>query len=191
MGETSLGIVKGWYHGNHAGLLKIVADLSDAQLASRPTSTSHSIAFELWHASRANDVLAVRIPRMAPSLERKLGPGKQIWMAEGLAAKWGLDPSKLGPGQDGYGMNDADAAALQPPGKAVLLEYAQRALAAGERAVDAIDEQEFVTLYKSPSQWEGERPIGWFVMHYLVHDNWALGYIAALRRALGLPRAIA
>lgn len=187
MSEAVLGIVREIYRAIHRRLLKSVEDLTQDQLARRPTPTAHSIAFELWHVARANDSFQARLAGMAPSLTKKLGTARQIWEVEGLVTKWGLDPAKLGPGQVGVGMNDEDAANLKLPGKDILLDYARRAFAAADRAVDAVDETEFVTAFKT-SGWPGDKAIGWHVIFNLGHDDWVLGYIVSLRRAQGLPR---
>jgi len=85
-------------------------------------------------------------------------------------------------------MDDTSAATLRFPGKEHVLDYARRAIAAAERAVDATDDEEFRTVYKSPVEWEGESPICAYVISYLAHDEFHRGQIAAIRRAKGLPR---
>lgn len=85
-------------------------------------------------------------------------------------------------------MDDKVAARLPLPKKEVVLDYARRAFAAAERAVNAIDTKHFLTTYKSPVDWEGEGFIGQWVVVYRIHDEFHRGQIAALRRAQNLPR---
>jgi hypothetical protein len=79
-------------------------------------------------------------------------------------------------------MDNAMAATLKFPSKDMLLGYARRVLAAAERAVDALDEQD---LTRKMNDWAG------YIVEYTTHDEWDIGQIAGLRRAQGLPRAIA
>ncbi|HEY3247791.1 MAG TPA: DinB family protein [bacterium] len=188
MDATVLDVVKGNFALNHRRLLKSVEDLTDEQLLWRPTPTSHSIGFELWHAARANDGLAVRLSTLTPALRERVGALEQIWTAEGLAAAWNLEPTLLGRNQSGSGMDDEAAAAVRLPGKSVLLDYARRACAASERVVNAIDDTDAVTMVQTGGGWPGDQVVIWYVIFYYGHDDWALGYIAALRRAQGLTR---
>ncbi len=188
MDANVLDVVKGNVALNHRRLLNAVDDLTDDQLAWRPTPASHSIGFELWHAARANDGLAVRLATITPALSKKVGAREQIWMAEGLAAAWGLDPDRLGRRQSGSGMSDEDAAAVRLPGKERLVDYARRAFAAVEEVVGAIDDRDAVTVVPSSGAWPGDQPVIWYLLFYYGHDDWVLGYIAALRRAQGLKR---
>jgi hypothetical protein len=187
MDTTVLEVVKGMFAATHRRLLTAVEDLTDDHLAWRATPTSHSIGFELWHAARSNDGLAFRLATLTPALRERVGPRSQIWMSEGLAAAWGLDPERLGRHQSGSGMGDEDAAGLRLPGKETLVGYARRAFAAAAEVVNAVDEREAVTMVPA-SGWPGDQTVAWYVLFYYGHDNWVLGYIAALRRAQGLPR---
>jgi hypothetical protein len=85
-------------------------------------------------------------------------------------------------------MDNAMAATLKFPSKDMLLGYARRVLAAAERAVDALDEQD---LTRKMNDWAGELTLAGYIVEYTTHDEWDIGQIAGLRRAQGLPRAIA
>lgn len=188
MSDIVIERLKHAYRLRHRWLLSMVEEITEEQFTWQPTPASHSIAWNLWHVARWADYAQAKIPSMAPSLTRKLGPARQIWVQEALAARWGLDSSVLGWGETGMEMDDAVAATLRFPGKQRVVDYARRAIAAAEPAVEAIDDEEFRMVYKSPVEWEGESPICAYVISYLAHDEFHRGQIAAIRRAKDLPR---
>lgn len=188
MGDAVIDAIKNRYRLAHQRLFKMIEGLTAEQWKWRPTPEAHTIAFQVWHTARLTDYFHARLPGVVPELERKLGPGRQIWEAEGLAKKWGLDPGTLGWNEVGFGMDDPVAANLPLPGKEALLAYARRVFAAAERAVDAFDDRHFLIKM---TDWAGELPIGGYVVEYLAHDEWDIGQISALRRAQGIPRALA
>lgn len=188
MDATVLDVVKEIFALTHRRLLKAADDLTDEQFAQRPTPSSHSIGFELWHAARANDWLAVHLPAMTSGAGERRSSAEEMWLSEGLAAVWNLDPARLGPYQSGTGMSDEDAAAVRLPGKQVVVDYARRVFAASEDAVNAVDDRGAVTVVPSGGAWPGDQTVIWYVLFYYGHDDWVLGYISALRRGLGLKR---
>jgi len=187
--DVLLQSLKDRYNLVHRRLLKTVEGLTEEQFAWKPTPNSSSIAFNLWHLARWADYLQAAIPKMAPGLEVKLGPGRQIWETQRLAEKWGLDPAQLGWNQTSTQMEDEIAANLALPSSEALLAYLRDAFAAVERAVAAGDDEEARVVYKMPYEKEG-RPVGSFIMSFATHDDFHRGQVAALRRAQNLPRAI-
>src|SRR5574341_1194261 len=134
MATTLLQLVTARYAQSHQRLLKMVGDMTDEQLSWRPTPTAHAVAFQVWHAARIEDYFQFRISETVPDIQKKLGPARQIWAAENLATRWGLDPKMLGIAELGEGMDDRAAAGLRLPRKDVLLDYTRRAFSAAERA---------------------------------------------------------
>jgi hypothetical protein len=187
MGDMVVEGLKSGYGRRHGWVLNMIEEITEEQFVWKPTPTSHSIAWNLWHLARWADYLQAKIPTMTPSLGRKLGPVQQIWAQEALAARWELDSSVLGWGETGMEMDNKVAATLRLPGKEAVLDYARRAFAAAERAVDAIDDEEFRTIYKSPVEWEGESPIYAYVISYMAHTEFHRGQIAGIRRGRDLP----
>lgn len=180
--------LKDQYVESQRGLLKMVHELTEGQLGWRPTPTSHNIAFQVWHAARTADEIQTTLRRASPSVRSRLGEGQEIWTTEKLAARWGLDSSTLGAGESGYEMDDKVAAQLVLP-TAPLLDYARRVFDTAERALSAVAADEWAGLrYK---HWGSEQPLWNHVVDYLAHNWWNVGYIAALRRAQGLPRVFA
>jgi hypothetical protein len=181
-------ILKASYRESHETLLKMVADLTDTQMAWRPTATAHNIAFQAWHAARTAEDIQSALRRASPSARGRLGAGEQLWFAEGLARRWGFNPSDLGADESGYEMDDAVAARLTFPRKEQVLDYVRRAFAAAEQMLDAAKEDWTTFRYK---HWGQEVPLWQHVMDYISHNHWNIGYIAALRRAQNLRRVIA
>lgn len=188
MSNMPLDIIKDLYRREHGRVLALVGDLTDDQLAWQPTPATHPIAFNLWHLARWADNLQEKITRMTPELNRRLGEAQQIWKMESLAQRWGHDPASLGWDESGMGMDDSAAAGLRLPGKELLLDYARRAFAAAEHAVGAVDDEQFAVIYRSPNEWEGERPVGRYLVAHLAHASFHLGQMACLCRAQGLRR---
>ena len=172
--STVLASVASRYAQAHEQVLNLVADLTDEQLRRSPGQSSPPIAFHLWHMARYADSLP----------QEMLAPTKsaQIWEVEGLAAKWGLDPSSLGLYQTGTRMDIDVALNLAWPNKDALVDYAGRSFAAAERAVATLDDSRFG--YPAMS-WSG-RTIGWIVLEYLTNDQRHMGMIECLKGVLGL-----
>lgn len=188
MAAALLDLVKSRYKQSHERLLKIVGDMTDEQLAWRPTPTAHSVAFQIWHAARIEDYFQFRIAETVPDVQKNLGAARQIWTAENLASRWGLDPKMLGVGELGEGMDDRAATGLRLPRKDVLLDYTRKAFAAAERAAAVLTEKQLSIMMKD---WAGDQPIAGYLVEYLAHTEWDIGQIACLRRAQNLPRVIA
>ncbi len=183
-----LELVKSRYTQSHERLLKMVDDMTDEQLAWRPTPTAHSVAFQVWHAARIEDYFQFRIAETIPDVQKKLGPARQIWTAENFATGWDLDPNMLGIGELGEGMDDRAAAGLRLPRKDVLLDYTRKAFDAAERAVATLTDEQLTVMMKD---WAGNQPVDGYVVEYLAHTEWDIGQIACLRRAQDLPRVMA
>ncbi len=191
MGDVILEVAKHRYRLGHQRLLAMLKGLTEEQFLWKPTPSSHSIAFNIWHLARWADFLQATIPSMSSSLEAKLGQGRQIWDAERLAQQWGWNPATLGWNQTGLKMDDQAAANLRFPSIGQVIAYLQRAFAAAERAVDVIDDDEARVIYKAPYEEGSGRPAGSYIISYAIHDDFHRGQVAALRRAQNLPRAVA
>lgn len=168
----------------HERLLKLADRLTEDQLAWRPTPTAHSIAFHLWHVARWADHLQASIPGMTPALSRKLPPGRQLWEAESLTAQWGFDSTELGVAETGMTMSDEIATTLPLPAKAILLDYTRRALAAADRAVQTIDDEDFMALEQpqplTAGIWAEGSTVADALFTHLCHENRHLGMMEGL-----------
>jgi hypothetical protein len=168
----------------HDRLLKLADRLSEDQLSWRPAPTAHSIAFHLWHIARWADHLQASIPGMTASLSRKLPASRQLWEAEALAARWGFDNAELGVAATGMTMSDDIAVTLPLPAKEILLDYARRAFAAADGAVQAIDEEEFAAAEQpqplTADIWAEGSTVADAIFSHLGHENRHLGMIECL-----------
>lgn len=186
MDVTAARLVAARYRQTHERALALLDDLSEEQLAWRPAGGAHSAAWIALHLARWADHLADHLPRMAPELGRRLGPGRQLWEAEGLAARWGLDPALLGEEQTGMLMADGDAARLALPPKGPLLDYLRRAFALAERAVAVVDDATFRQPSADRSADRDAETIGDAILSHFAHENRHLGELESLRGLQGL-----
>jgi hypothetical protein len=183
MPDSPAAVVINTYCQTHNLILKYLQKLTNEQLQCRPTSISHSIAFEAWHLARWADHLQASIPGMTPELSHRLGTGVQLWEAEGLANRWGFASADLGYAETGMEMSDEAAFRLTFPAKDELLSYVERVFALAERAVHAIDEQQFQAAEQPQALTEGvwgESTVGDAVMEHVTHDNRHLGMMECL-----------
>ncbi len=190
MQATTAQSIASTYQKTHERVIQIVESLSDEHLGWRPREGAPSIAFNVWHLARWADQLHVAIPGMTEELGRRLGPSPEIWETAALAEQWGLDAARLGFMQTGMLMDDETTSQLQLPGKDALLDYARRAFAAAERAVDAIDDEQLAAVERE--QWADEDretlgtrgTVGQAILVHLTHDNRHLGMLECLRGLL-------
>ena len=93
---TAADLLAAHYKRTNARVLTVVEELDDDQLRRFAAPGAHPVAFNLWHVARWSDHLAVSIPRMTTALADRLGHGRQIWEAEGLAGAWGFPAEAIG-----------------------------------------------------------------------------------------------
>ena len=155
-------------------IAEAVAPLSEEQLCWQPHAAAPAIRFHLFHIARCADDLRNHIAE---------GDGS-LWTREGFAAKWGLDPARLGLGENGSTVNADVARRLPLPTKPELLAYANRVLAETDQALAAVDDAAFARVVAA---WDGEpMAIGFLVTDSLEHLSRHLGMIEALKGVQGL-----
>jgi hypothetical protein len=155
-------------------VLKVVDGLSDEQLAWRPAPRAHSMGWTLWHIARCADKFAAEVDGTP-----------EIWVREGLSAKWGLAAVLLGSNGVGTGVDDETAATLRPPSKDLLLDYTQRSFAALDAVVDAFD-AEAVGRERTTFFFDDPAAIGRAFVTSIAHDNRHLGELEYVKGLLGL-----
>jgi uncharacterized damage-inducible protein DinB len=190
MSESPVTLVIESYGRTHQLILKFLQRLSNEQLHWRPTPENHSIAFHAWHLGRWADYFQACVPGMTPELGRRLGLGAQIWDAEKLAERWGLNTVHLGYADTGMSMADDVAMRLTFPAKDELLDYVGRAFAVAERAVKTIDDQQFQSAEQPQPLTEGiwgQSTVGDAVMAHVTHENRHLGMMECLLGLQGQP----
>jgi hypothetical protein len=199
MGTTPMAAVAEAYCQTHTRILALAESLEQDHLTWQPAAGVHSVAWNLWHLARWADALQEAIPRMTPALGARLGEREQVWSAERLSERWGLTTTPLGFDATGTYMEDAVASGLPLPAKEVLLAYAQRAFAAAEEAVAAVDEQQaaepdrtndaFNAAYDGtavPADVPGAVTVATAVVSHLTHESRHLGEVECLRGQQGL-----
>ncbi|MBZ0289670.1 MAG: DinB family protein [Anaerolineae bacterium] len=183
MNTSPAKMVTGELNKIHALILKFLKKLSDDELHLNLSSGSHSIAWHAWHVTRWADHLQASIPGMTPELGRRLGTGAQIWHKDRLVDHWGFKADELGWGETGMLMSDEAATKLVFPAKDALLNYVEHVFQAIERAVSAIDDEQFVNMEQLQPMTEGiwgEATVGDAILAHVTHANRHLGMMECL-----------
>ena len=175
MNITPVGQMIFWFEQAHEEVLKLVESLSDEQITWQPHPSATSIAFNVWHIARWVDYVQAKMPETTHVLSQRLEPRQQVWHAEGLATKWGLDPASLGEFEAG---NELDVLAVQIglPRQVVLLEYLRRCYILEEQTLAVIDDQQFQERRVDGTGLQDET-VGHWLMWHLVHEFEHLGMI--------------
>ena len=153
---------------------EVVADLSEEELRWQPNPTTPSIRFHLFHIARWGDVLHQRLT----------GADRQLWHAEGIAQRWGFDPSHLGVSESGEMLDDETAMALPLPDRDVLLAYCDRVFAAADQALGTVGDED---MGRAVTNSDGESTsLGASIAGQLSHTARHLGMIECLRGIQGM-----
>jgi len=171
MTENIMAEVSGKYRFVHENLLDLVDGLTDEQIGWIASETTPSVGFHVWHLARWADYLQEIIN----------GRGSQLWDKERMADQWNMETASLGYAQTGMSMDDRTAVSLRMPAKELLLDYARRAFALAEQAVETIRDNEFYKIYETlhGENWH-DGQIGPIILTWMEHDNRHLGMIECL-----------
>src|SRR6266853_3897647 len=104
----------------HARLLTAAEGMSPEQFAWSAGPSLHSVACQLWHAARWDDIFASYLHRV---FARE--PRTQVWERESLADRWSLAEGSLGRRDTGTEMSDEMAEAMQLPDQKEVVGYAK------------------------------------------------------------------
>jgi len=184
MNSTPVGQMIFWFEQAHAELLKLVETVSDEQLAWQPHPSATSMAFNVWHIARWADYVQAKMPETTPVLSQRLERRQQVWHAEDLATKLGLDPSSLGEIEAGNELGVV-AAQIHLPSRAFLLEYLRRCYTLEEQGLAAIDDQQFQE-HRMDGTGLPDETLGHWLMWHLVHEWEHLGMIRYVQGLLDL-----
>jgi hypothetical protein len=182
MSDSAASLIIDAYCKTHRTMLEFLQKRSDEELRWSMDS-GNPIAWHAWHVARWADNLQAAIPGMTAALGQRLGTGVQIWYSQGIADKWGFTGSDLGYDQTGMDMPDEAARQLIFPAQTMLLDYVERAFGAAERAVSAIDAEQFISREQPQPMTEGiwgESTVGAAVLSHVTHANRHLGMMEAL-----------
>jgi DinB family protein len=155
-------------------VLKVIDGLSDDQLAWRPAPRAHSMGWTLWH-----------IARCADKFSAQAGGTAELWVKDGLAAKWSLAEVLMGSNGVGTGVDDETAATLRPPSKDLLVDYARRSFAALDAVVDRFD-ADAVARKETTFYFDEPATIGRAFVTSIAHENRHLGELEYVKGLLGL-----
>ena len=138
----------------------------------------HSVAWQLWHCARWDDVLAAHI-------NRDLGrdPQAQVWERESVAQSWSLTPGSMGRRDAGTDLADEDAEKIKFPAQQDVIDYARRAFTFVEDAIAAIPDDLLLEVAKDDA--DGDTNLD-NVIIYLEHLSRHLGMIESIRGLQGL-----
>jgi DinB superfamily len=189
--RQTFGLLARQYHRCHHATLAMVDELSDDQVRWRPPQGPQSIGWNLWHIARWDDYLAEVLLEHTPSL-RHLGPARQVWSEQNIAARWGLDSIDLGLEDGGTSLTDLQAAAMTFPSKEAVIEYAEGAFAHLDAILPELDDALIpqvlptVTTEAFPTH----DPYGVTVVEMFRHACEHLGTMQALKGMLGLRGSV-
>jgi hypothetical protein len=186
----------------HALLLQATEPLDARDFSRRFGATAPPIGWHLWHVARWADRVQASLRRANDPTNYQPNPNNGLWEQESLAAEWDLDPSTLGTLEEGSGMDHEDAAALAVQvGQAKIVEYATRAFAQLDDALQTLEADQFGDTRTSVMEFEirngalrkahgKETTLAADLMFHLSHVNRHLGMIEALRGLLDADGSI-
>jgi DinB superfamily len=137
----------------------------------------HSVAWQLWHAARWDDVFASYLHKALAQ-----DPRTQVWEREALADRWSLPTDSLGRRDTGTEMSDEAADAMRFPVQKEVVGYARLAFAYAEEAITFISDEELLAAPKVDPG--GDTKLD-NVLIYLEHLSRHLGMIEAIRGLQG------
>jgi len=101
-----------------------VEGLTLDQVLMRPTPDANPIAWLMWHMARVQDA------QISELIERD-----QLWVTDGWAPRFGLEPD---PSNHGYGHTSAEVATVRPESPDVLIEYLEATYARTRTMLDGL-----------------------------------------------------
>jgi DinB superfamily len=174
LGETVLR----FYRLTHVRLLKAADELTPEQFAASAGPSLHSVAWQLWHAARWDDVIASYFHR---ALAQE--PRAQVWERDSLSDRWSLAADSLGRRNTGTGMPDEAAEEMRFPEKKEVIGYARLAFTYAEKAIGLIPDDRWLAVANEDP--DGDTNLD-NIFIYLEHLSRHLGMIEAIRGLQGL-----
>ncbi len=166
------------YRLAHERLLKAAEELSPEQFARSAGASLHSVAWQLWHAARWDDVMGSYFHR-AMALE----PRAQVWERESLADRWSMASGSMGRRDAGTGMSDEAAEEIRFPSQKEVVGYARLAFQYAEEAIELIPDDRLLAVAKDDPDADTNADN---VLIYLEHLSRHLGMIESNRGLQGL-----
>lgn len=157
----------------HQRLLTEAEAMSPEQFVRSGGPTFHSVAWQLWHAARWDDVFASYFHKAAAR-----DPRTQVWDREEQAARWAIPSGSAGRRDTGTEMPDEAAEEMRFPGQEQVIRYARLVFDYVDEAITLISDEQ---LLAAPSvDPEGDTKLD-NVLIYLEHLSRHLGAIESIR----------
>ena len=161
------------YRLAHQRLLTAAEDLSPEEFTWSAGPSLHSVAWQLWHAARWDDVFASYLHKVTAG-----DPRTQVWERESLANRWSLAPASMGRRDTGTEMSDDAAEGMRFPDQTEVVGYAKLAFAFADEAIGLMTDDLLLAAPKIEP--EGDTKLD-NVLIYLEHLSRHLGMIEAIR----------
>jgi len=167
-----------FYRLTHQRLLTAADEPSPEQFIWSAGPSLHSVAWQLWHAARWDDVLASYFHR---ALDQD--PRTQVWEREALADRWSLASGSMGRRDTGTEMSNESAEEIRFPVQKEVVSYARQAFAYAEEGIELIPDALLLAVAKDDP--DGDTQLD-NVLIYLEHLSRHLGMIESIRGLQGL-----
>jgi hypothetical protein len=167
-----------FYRLTHERLLKVAEDMSPEQFVWSAGPSLHSVAWQLWHAARWDDVFAVHFHK-----DFGRDPRTEVWERESLADLWSLTAGSMGRRDSGTEMSDEMAEKIRFPEQNEVVRYARLAFAYADEAVELMPEDLLLAVAKDDKDGDTNADN---VVIYLEHLSRHLGMIESIRGLQGL-----
>ena len=163
----------------HQRLLTAAEAMSAEQFTWSAGPSLHSLAWQLWHAARWDDVFASYFHKALAQ-----DPRTQVWEREALADRWSMAAGSMGRRDTGTEMSDEAAEEMRFPALEEVVRYARLAFAYADEAITLITDEQ---LLAAPSvDPDGDTKLD-NVLIYLEHLSRHLGVIESIRALQDRP----
>jgi hypothetical protein len=162
-----------FYRLAHERLLNAAEEMSAEQFAWSAGPTLHSVAWQLWHAARWDDVLGSYLHRALAQ-----DPRAQVWERESLAEHWSLAAGSMGRRDTGTEMSNETAEEVRFPDQKEVVGYARLAFAYAEHGIELIPDDLLMAVAKNDP--DGDTQLD-NALIYLEHLSRHLGMIESIR----------
>ncbi len=169
LGQTLLR----FYKLTHQRLLSAAEEPTPEQFALSAGPSLHSVAWQLWHAARWDDVFASYFHRAMAK-----DPRAQVWEREALADRWSFVSGSMGRRDTGTEMSDEAADEMRFPDQTEVVRYARLAFEYAEQGIAFIPDDLFLAVAKGDP--DGDTTLD-NVLIYLEHLSRHLGMIESIR----------
>ena len=157
----------------HERLLTAAEAMFPEQFTWSAGPSVHSVAWQLWHAARWDDVFASYFHKALAQ-----DPRAQVWEREALADRWSLTSGSMGRRDTGTEMSDEAAEAMRFPVQKEVVGYARLAFAYADEAITLISDEQLLAAAKVDP--DGDTKLD-NALIYLEHLSRHLGIIESIR----------